>query len=179
MSETASPTIMRPTARLIVLDDDERVLLIRFEDPSVAEPNDPRESLRRGIFWCTPGGGVEPGETFEEAARRELLEETGIGGVALGRCVMEHDKARRYDDRTVLFRQRHYLVRVSDPAIRLDGHTELERRVFRGYRWWSAEELETTEEVVFPEGLVEIVRSVQRSRRRNRPAGTRLTGPRR
>ncbi|MGH2557875.1 MAG: NUDIX domain-containing protein [Thermomicrobiales bacterium] len=70
--------IDRPIARLILLDDAGRVLLFQFEDLNFAEPDSRHESLQRGFFWCTPGGGVEPGETHEEAARRELWEETGI-----------------------------------------------------------------------------------------------------
>ena len=63
---TLNPNLrLRPAARLIVLDPEGRALMFRYDVPG------------RDPFWVTAGGEVEPGETFEDAARRELLEETG------------------------------------------------------------------------------------------------------
>ena len=53
---------------VILLDEQGRWLLQRRSDSGL---------------WGLPGGGVEPGETFLEAAARELEEETGLTGVAL------------------------------------------------------------------------------------------------
>ena len=57
----------RPAVRAVVLDADDRVLLVRFEN-----------AVSGDVWWATPGGGVEAGETDEQALRRELLEETGL-----------------------------------------------------------------------------------------------------
>jgi 8-oxo-dGTP diphosphatase len=60
-----------PAAGAVIVDDAGRVLLVlRARDP------------QRG-HWSVPGGRVEPGEAFGEAAAREALEETGLR-VAIG-----------------------------------------------------------------------------------------------
>lgn len=53
--------VLRPVAGAVVRDG-HRVLLMRRSDEST---------------WGLPGGGVEPGESWVAAAKRECLEETG------------------------------------------------------------------------------------------------------
>lgn len=55
---------MRVAAYAVVLDDEGRLLLAHW--------NEGRRSA-----WTMPGGGLEPGEDPERAARREVKEETG------------------------------------------------------------------------------------------------------
>ena len=62
---------LRQAARAVLLDPDDRILLVRFEFPAAA-------------FWGTPGGGLDPGETHEQAILRELAEEAGLEGSCSG-----------------------------------------------------------------------------------------------
>jgi 8-oxo-dGTP pyrophosphatase MutT (NUDIX family) len=59
-----TPTLRR-AARVLLLDEDRRVLLVRF-------------SYHGKNRWTAPDGGFEDDETHEEAARREVAEETGF-----------------------------------------------------------------------------------------------------
>lgn len=57
----------RQTARALIVNPKQEVLLISVSLPWMTSPT-----------WTMPGGGIEPGETAEECARREIYEETGF-----------------------------------------------------------------------------------------------------
>jgi 8-oxo-dGTP pyrophosphatase MutT (NUDIX family)/GNAT superfamily N-acetyltransferase len=61
------PTRSRPAARVLCLDDENRMLLLHFRDPHDGH-----------LLWEPPGGGIEGDETPHEAVVREWAEETGL-----------------------------------------------------------------------------------------------------
>ncbi len=135
----------RPAARLIVVDDACRVLMFRFTPPSGP------------AFWATPGGACDPGETYPQAARRELREETGLDLDPGQQIAQRHCEFTTIEGQDVWSDERYFLVRVTDPAISVAGHTELERRVMTEHRWWTLDELRETRQTVFPDDLADLV----------------------
>lgn len=138
---------LRPAARILLLDGAGRVLLFRFD------PDD------RPPFWCTPGGALDPGESYADAARRELMEECGIA------CDPGPEVAQRYvefitiEGVPVAADERYFVVRTDQAMIDTAGHTALEQRVMKRWQWFSTEALAAHPEPYFPEDLIEMVRA--------------------
>ncbi|MEO8262170.1 MAG: NUDIX domain-containing protein, partial [Pseudolysinimonas sp.] len=115
-----------------LIDPDDRVLMfLQYgKDRSVA----PR--------WITPGGGVDPGETHDQAAVRELREETGLVLDTVPAPFFEDDFAP--DQRWHPYDEGHwswYAVRVEQFEPDRAGWTEEEVADVVEWRWFSAEEL--------------------------------------
>jgi 8-oxo-dGTP pyrophosphatase MutT (NUDIX family) len=130
MSKAPVPVI-RQAARVILLDADNRVYLMFFAPG--------REGA--GV-WITPGGGLDPGETFEQAAARELWEELGLRDLELGPCVWLRSHTSEYMGRPIEQQERFFVVRID--AYDLGSHVnhdEWERDRITSQRWWTLAEV--------------------------------------
>lgn len=143
-------SVRRSSARVVLVDADDRVLLLRGGDPGRPGP----------AVWHTPGGGIDPGETPEHAALRELEEEVGLHLDAVGPLVWTRRfqflfDGVRYDQDEVF-----YYVRVAGHDVDESGHTPLERRYLSGHGWFSVAELDALEELIAPPDLADRLREL-------------------
>lgn len=138
----------RVTARVLLVDPQERILLLRGRFEGAAEH-----------FWFTVGGGVEPGETVAEAAVREIFEETGFSDVALGPVVWRRESVIPAMDtrEPLLFEENYLLGRTGGGAPSRAGWNEIERRLVDDIRWWSIDELGLSQEAIYPRDLAQIL----------------------
>ncbi len=117
-------------------------------------------------FWLLPGGGVKPGESYEQAALREVFEETGISGVTLGPCVWTAQYTAWWAPVHVV--QRYYIARVgAGETVSFAGHEPLEAATTVGYRWFTQAEIADREaaESFLPPGLARLLADVLRGLR--------------
>ena len=139
----------RRAARVLLIADGS-VLLIRGVDP--ARPD-------RGTWWHTPGGGIDDGESIEDAAVREVLEETELqlSPSDLGPVVAT--RVARFEFDHISYRQQEWFFTVRVPAFNpgSDLWEEVEERSLLEYRWWTPEELASTDEPVYPAELAIVV----------------------
>jgi 8-oxo-dGTP pyrophosphatase MutT (NUDIX family) len=146
---TVTQPELRPASRILLIDEQDRLLLFRAI---------PRSALG-GSFWFPSGGGLQPDETHEQAALRELREETGIEA-PLGPCVWTRRHVFPFLDNTYDQRERYYVVRVPLTEISTDGWEDLERTFMEKGRWWSLGEIVASDEVFVPGRLAELLPAI-------------------
>ena len=145
---TDTPNRLRRSARVLLVDEAGRVLLLRFVIERRSGPY---------LFWATPGGEVEPGEEVLAAARRELREELGLS-LPLEGPVHHASGVFEFRDEVVDNLDAFFLAHFTGGPISLDGVDDEERAVLRELRWWTADAIEASPDPVYPPDLAAVVR---------------------
>lgn len=146
------PLFERTAVRLVVLDAADRVLLFHTRDP---------DHPVLGTWWELPGGGLDPGETYLQAAVRELREETGIvvAPAQVGaptwrrRASFRHRQRRHLQDEVVV------TVRLPGPGPDVDEADRLDYEVedYFGFRWWPVADVVADRPRCYPGRLPELL----------------------
>jgi double-stranded uracil-DNA glycosylase len=139
--------VERDAVRAVLLDRRDRVLLVLFRDGVGQE------------WWATAGGGALPDERPEQTLRRELAEEAGLTGFALGPEIWTREHVFAWQGTIYRQRERYYVVRVDEhePAPTI----ELTAEDVHDIRWWTLDELDATEpELLVPRSLARRVRDL-------------------
>jgi 8-oxo-dGTP pyrophosphatase MutT (NUDIX family) len=145
-----SVPVARRAARVLLVDGVGRVLLFRGHDPDRPDA---------GSWWFTVGGGLDEGESHREAAARELFEETGltVDPTTLGGVVLERTAEFDLAGTSYAQSEEFFLARVDAHEVDTAGFTPLEESFVLGHRWWTRDDLRTTSDVVYPEGLADLL----------------------
>lgn len=137
----------RPSSRLIVLSPENHVLLFNFCHKD--------DALSGKAYWATPGGGLEHNESFEQAALRELLEETGLIRTAAGTQIASRTFTMMLPSgENVLAEERFFIINTNKSEIDCSRWSSNEKKVIRDHYWWTIEELRDTNEIIFPLDLI-------------------------
>jgi ADP-ribose pyrophosphatase YjhB (NUDIX family) len=137
----------RQAVRALIVDGSSRLLLFRADLPG------------RSPWWYAPGGGVEAGESDEQALVREVAEETGLmlDVASLLRAVWTRDYIFRWRDQDERHLERFFLVRIGEHEVDLGGLDPDEAAIAREYRWWAHPEMASSTERFSPRQLADLL----------------------
>ena len=139
----------RKSSRAIVLNKANQIFLFQYRFDYLADSD---------VIWITPGGSLEEGESFEDALKRELLEELGIKFDE--KCLEIYYRNPLYTLKSgeiVQSIEKFFLVCVEDETFAYTNWTDSEKKRMLQGKWWCIEEIQQSEETFFTKDIVRIL----------------------
>lgn len=150
----ANDVPVRRAARVLLLTPAHEVLLIHTTFPFLPAP-----------VYVMPGGGLKAGESWEEAAVRELLEETGRK-LPLGAYLCERTFPIETARGPMRQHERYFLVETARFEPAPHALTPEEQSWILGYRWCSLAALRSSADIAAGDLLYEAVAEALASARK-------------
>ena len=136
--------VHRQAVRAVLLTPEQEILLMRIRPPQGGTP-----------FWVAPGGGIEEGESIEDGLRRELMEELGIDGFAVGPLLWRRRHTFNWGGRRICQREQYRAVHVARFEPKMSD--AVEAKVLERFQWWPVAALAGSSETFTPTALADIV----------------------
>ncbi len=144
LRDTLRYDLERHAVRVVLTDDGGRILLFHAVTDDVGPAG----------WWDLPGGGIDEGETYLEAAVREVREETGLvlDPALVGAPSWRRDSTWRSRGQRRLQHEVVVAARVAGhcPEISTAGRTPYELQVYVASRWWELPEIQASHERFYP-----------------------------
>ena len=140
---------VRKSSRAIVLNKKKEIFLFQYMFDYLEDNK---------AIWITPGGSLEEGESFEDALKRELFEELGVQ--TKEKCPEVYYRNPVYtlkNGEKVQSVEKFFLVMLEDEEFSSEHWTESEKKRMLAGKWWSAEEIERSEEEFFSKDVLRIL----------------------
>jgi 8-oxo-dGTP pyrophosphatase MutT (NUDIX family) len=141
----------RDAVRVVLADAGGRILLFHVMTPDYVPDG----------WWELPGGGIDPGESYLDAAVREIREETGLtlDPAAIGPPAWRRDSTWRSRGKRRLQHEVVVLARVTAdrPAITDGGRTEEEVEDYVTACWWEQDEIARSPVRFYPGRLAQLL----------------------
>ncbi len=135
-----------------MVSPDGRTLLFRGIDPT---------DDSRGSWWFTPGGGVEEGEDLQQAAIREIHEETGLRVDAFGPVILRRQTVFDFSGEAYDSHETTFLLELEEPLdVSTVQHSELEQAAILEHRWLAPTEIRALTDPYYPDCLADLLERI-------------------
>ena len=150
---------VRNSVKIVLLDSRKRLLLMSVDNKGITG----KDGKYDGRFWQLIGGSIENEETMEQAIKRELFEETSIPDkdVTFGPIIWHGELDLIMHGINTHIIQSFVLAKTNiRKSVSIDNLTAQEKETVKELRWFSIDEIECSEEIIYPRVLPQHLRSI-------------------